>query len=155
MRTLFFCLCLTFLVSCKNKADSNIESNDMKSSSGKLTMNGAWKLISYYNYKDNQVIDTIKASDDYKQIKMYTNSKVMWSRFKDSDSVDWFGYGDYKIDNDSLIEIIDFGSKSMNQAIKEQKKFVFDLKLDKNNFSQVQIDDSGNPIYAENYIRIE
>tara|TARA_R110002033_G_scaffold18537_5_gene48808 strand:- start:16276 stop:16632 length:357 start_codon:yes stop_codon:yes gene_type:complete len=118
-------------------------------------MNGAWKLISYYNYKDNQVIDTIKASDDYKQIKMYTNSKVMWSRFKDSDSVDWFGYGDYKIDNDSLIEIIDFGSKSMNQAIKEQKKFVFDLKLDKNNFSQVQIDDSGNPIYAENYIRIE
>jgi hypothetical protein len=127
----------------------------MKTNSEELTMNGVWKLASYYNYKDNQIVDTIKASEDYKQIKIYTKSKVMWSRYKEADSVDWFGYGDYFIKEDSLTEILDFGSKSMNKAIKEQKRFVFELKLNQNKFSQVQIDEEGNPIYAENYERIE
>ncbi|GGK33949.1 hypothetical protein GCM10007962_30470 [Yeosuana aromativorans] len=142
-------MCLT---SCKNNSDSDV---NMKTNSEELTMNGVWKLASYYNYKDNQIVDTIKASDEYKQIKIYTKSKVMWSRYKEADSVDWFGYGDYFIKEDSLTEILDFGSKSMNKAIKEQKRFVFELKLNQNKFSQVQIDEEGNPIYAENYERIE
>tara|TARA_R110000868_G_scaffold144150_1_gene362920 strand:+ start:43885 stop:44124 length:240 start_codon:yes stop_codon:yes gene_type:complete len=79
----------------------------------------------------------------------------MWSRFKDSDSIDWFGYGDYSIGDGSLTEIIYFGSKSMNSPIGEQKKFVFDLVLEKDDFYQVQKDEGGNPLYAENYIRIE
>lgn len=152
MKSILFILCLMCLTSCKNNSDSDM---NMKTNSEELTMNGVWKLASYYNYKDNQIVDTIKASEDYKQIKIYTKSKVMWSRYKEADSVDWFGYGDYFIKEDSLTEILDFGSKSMNKAIKEQKRFVFELKLNQNKFSQVQIDEEGNPIYAENYERIE
>lgn len=152
MKSILFILCLMCLTSCKNNSDSDV---NMKTNSEELTMNGVWKLASYYNYKDNQIVDTIKASEDYKQIKIYTKSKVMWSRYKEADSVDWFGYGDYFIKEDSLTEILDFGSKSMNKAIKEQKRFVFELKLNQNKFSQVQIDEEGNPIYAENYERIE
>ncbi|WP_188654740.1 hypothetical protein [Yeosuana aromativorans] len=152
MKSILFILCLMCLTSCKNNSDSDV---NMKTNSEELTMNGVWKLASYYNYKDNQIVDTIKASDEYKQIKIYTKSKVMWSRYKEADSVDWFGYGDYFIKEDSLTEILDFGSKSMNKAIKEQKRFVFELKLNQNKFSQVQIDEEGNPIYAENYERIE
>lgn len=152
MRPILFILCLMFFISCKNNSDSDI---NKKITPDELTMDGVWKLTSYYNYKDNQIVDTIKASDDYKQIKIYTKSKVMWSRYKETDSIDWFGYGDYFIKKDSLTETLDFGSKSMNKAIKEQKRFVFELKLNKNNFSQIQIDEEGNPIYAENYERIE
>ena len=152
MKSILFILCLMCLTSCKNNSDSDV---NMKTNSEELTMNGVWKLASYYNYKDNQIVDTIKAFDEYKQIKIYTKSKVMWSRYKEADSVDWFGYGDYFIKEDSLTEILDFGSKSMNKAIKEQKRFVFELKLNQNKFSQVQIDEEGNPIYAENYERIE
>lgn len=150
MKSILFILCLMCFTSCKNNSDP-----DMKTNSDELTMDGVWKLVSYYNYKDNQIVDTIKASEEYKQIKIYTKSKVMWSRYKETDSVDWFGYGDYFIKKDSLTEILDFGSKSMNKAIKEEKRFVFELKLNDNKFSQVQIDEEGNPIYAENYERIE
>lgn len=43
----------------------------------------------------------------------------------------------------------------MNKAIKGQKRFVFELKLNEETFSKVQIDEEGNPIYAGNYERIE
>lgn len=155
MKTLLFIFSLVLLISCKNNSEANPSENDMDTSMHELSMKGAWELVSYYNYLDNKVSDTIKASDTNKQIKMYTDTKVMWSRFRDSDSLDWFGYGDYSIGDGSLIETLDFGSKSMSEAIKEQKKFVFKLILDENKFSQIQTDEEGNPIYAENYIRIE
>lgn len=152
MKPVLLILCLIGFAACKNNSDPKTNKHN---TSNELTMDGVWKLTSYYNYKNNLVIDTIKASDDYNQIKIYTKSKVMWSRYKEADSVDWFGYGNYFITKDSLTEILDFGSKSMNKAIQEQKKFVFELKLNKDTFSQVQIDEEGSPIYAENYERIE
>jgi hypothetical protein len=155
MKTVLLLLSLALIVSCKNNTETKMQENKMNSSSKDLTMKGAWKLISYYNYKDNKVSDTIKTSDTNKQVKMYTDSKVMWSRFRNSDSLDWFAYGSYSIVDGSLIEILDYGSKSMNEAIKEQKKFSFKLILDEDKFSQIQTDEDGNPIYAENYLRIE
>lgn len=156
MKTVLFFLSLTFIVSCKNNSEkTKMVENDIDALTKELTMKGAWKLTSYYNYQDNKVSDTINASDTNKQIKMYTDSKVMWSRFRDSDTLDWFGYGNYSIGDGSLTEILDYGSKSMNEAIKEQRVFTFKLILNEDTFSQIQIDEEGNAIYAENYMRIE
>lgn len=155
MKTILFILSLTFLVSCKDNPETRMTESETDISTKELTMKGAWKLISYYNYQDNKISDTINASDTNKQIKMYTDTKVMWSRFRDSDSLDWFGYGNYSIGDNKLTEILDYGSKSMNEAIKEQKEFSFKLILDKDKFSQIQTDEDGNAIYAENYVRIE
>lgn len=149
MKTLLLLISLSLLVSCnKNqKSEDNLKSEP--------TLDGVWKLKSYYNYLDDQIIDTIMASEDYKQIKIYHKSKVMWSRYRETDTIDWFGYGDYAIKDGMLTEIIEFGSKSMNEAIKDKKEFTFKLILDEDTFSQVQKDDDGNLIYAENYERIE
>jgi hypothetical protein len=155
MKTVLLLFSLALIVSCKNNTETKMQENKMNASSKDLSIKGAWKLISYYNYKDNKVSDTINASDTNKQVKMYTDSKVMWSRFRDSDSLDWFAYGSYSIVNGSLIEVLDYGSKSMNEAIKDQKEFSFKLILDEDKFSQIQMDEDGNPIYAENYLRIE
>ncbi|NCO63202.1 MAG: hypothetical protein GW839_05550 [Flavobacteriales bacterium] len=155
MKTVLLLLSLTFIVSCKNNSETKIDDSQLEASAKEFTMKGAWKLISYYNYQDNEVSDTISASDTNKQIKMYTDTKVMWSRFRDSDTLDWFAYGNYSIGNGILTEVLDYGSKSMNEAIKEQKEFNFKLILDANTFSQVQTDEEGNAIYAENYLRIE
>jgi hypothetical protein len=155
MKTVLLLLSLTFLVSCKKNSETNMNETNMAASTQELTMKGAWKLISYYNYTDNKISDTIKASETNKQIKMYTDTKVMWSRFRDSDSLDWFAYGEYFIGDNALTEVLDYGSKSMNDAINEQKKFTFKLELDEDKFSQIQMDEEGNPIYAENYMRIE
>ena len=44
------------------------------------TLEGTWELVNYYNYQDNEVTDTIQNQKGYRQVKMYTKSKVMWSR---------------------------------------------------------------------------
>ena len=57
------------------------------------TLQGAWELVSYYTYRENGEIDTILSSKENHQIKIYSDSKVMWGRERTSDTLDWFGYG--------------------------------------------------------------
>jgi len=149
MKTPLILLSLCLLLSCNNKQQKESTIID------EPTLNGVWKLTSFYNYLDDKIVDTIKFSEEYKQIKMYYKSKVVWTRYNETDSIDWFGYGDYSIKDGYLIELIEFGSKSMNEAIKEQKEFSFKLILEDDTYSQIQNDDEGNPIYSENYVRIE
>ncbi|MGA1227424.1 MAG: hypothetical protein ACO3VF_09385 [Tamlana sp.] len=44
-------------------------------------------------------------------------------------STDWFGYGDYKIIDSTLREIIVYGYNSMNKAIERSNEFNFELIL--------------------------
>ncbi len=148
---LFFCIALIF--SCKN--DSNNENSDAGFDTETTSLQGAWKLVSYLNYKENGDIDTILSSLENKQIKMYSDTKVMWSRERASDTLDWFGYGDYTIKDSILTEILDFGSKTMNAIIKDKKEFVYKIIISEDHFSQIQTDSLGAPIYAENYIKLE
>ena len=129
--------------------------NTNDSLSDDLTLEGVWELVSFYNYGNDSKIDTIMSSKSYRQIKMYSKTKVMWSRFVESDSTDWFGYGTYTNTNTSLSEALDYGSKSMNPVISERESFNFDLILEKDKFTQIEMDEDGNPLIAENYIRIE
>ena len=78
MKTTLLFICIAFLFSCKN--DSNSVNNDSDLDSEKTSLQGAWTLVSYLNYKDNGDVDTILSSKDNKQIKMYSDTKVMWSR---------------------------------------------------------------------------
>lgn len=155
MKTILLLLVMSFfLFSCKNNSEST-EKSIIETSNRSHHLTGVWELVSFYNYKDNKVRDTIKVLQTNKQIKMYSSSKVMWSRLRASDSLDWFGYGNYVIEDGSLIEVLDYGSKAMNNIIKEKKEFVFDIIFEDNKFSQIQIDEEGNALYAENYKRIE
>lgn len=149
-------LCSTFLVallllSCKN--DKMQEKADIVDK--KPTLEGAWQMVGYYNYHDNKIADSFMSSESYKQIKIYTPTKVMWSRLNRQDSTDWFGYGDYKITDSTLQEIIVYGSNSMNKAIEKNNEFNFELILKEDKFSQIELDEFGDRILAENYIRLE
>ena len=86
---------------------------------------------------------------------MYTHNKVMWSKYVPSDSSEWFGYGKYSVKESELIEELEYGSEMMSRIIQEKKEFKHELILNGNSFSQIEIDEDGNRIYAENYKRIE
>ena len=43
----------------------------------------------------------------------------------------------------------------MNEVIKERTEFVFNVSINENKFSQIELDSLGHPILAENYIRLE
>jgi len=155
MKPILFLLAVTLIFSCKNNTESVSENVPVETIEQELSLEGAWELVSYYNYENDAVSDTIMSSDTNKQIKMYSASRVMWSRYRDADSLDWFGYGTYIAEDGTLSETLDYGSKSMNKVIADQNEFVFDLILDKDKFSQVELDEEGKPFYAENYVRIE
>ncbi|WP_339895234.1 hypothetical protein [uncultured Algibacter sp.] len=156
MKNLLLIICIALIFSCKdNSKVDTVDKNALETASDIHTLEGAWKLVSYLNFGEDGSVDTIPSSSTNKQIKMYSPTKVMWSRTRLSDSIDWFAYGDYNVKNGILTEILDYGSKSMNEIIKDKTEFSFNLNISENEFSQVELDSAGHPILAENYIRIE
>ncbi|MCX2679187.1 hypothetical protein OOZ15_04470 [Galbibacter sp. EGI 63066] len=119
------------------------------------SLEGTWELINRYTYDENTVTDTIHNTNGYRQIKMYSKNKVMWTRFVPKDSVEWFGYGSYYTTKNSLVETLEYGSASMMKIIDTMRVFSFKLVIEKDYFSQITVDDEGNSIFSENYKRIE
>ncbi len=141
--------------------DKDMARNDLKNKDAdtKLKLEGAWELISRYNYKGNEVADTFYVAESYRQVKIYTATKVMWSRkLLTGDSTEWFGYGTYKLNasQDTLTEVLDYGSHIMSVYIEDLGKFVMEIQdLKKNSYTQIEIDGDGNRVISENYTRIE
>lgn len=152
---LFFAL---LVISCTDKkqdikAEKSMTENILEHTTP--TLKGTWELKGFYNYRNNDVVDSFSNNTISRQIKMFSKSKVMWCKLIKQDSTEYFGYGNYKIEDDMLIEVLDFGSNFMNQVIAERKEFKFKLKIHKDSFEQIEFDEDGNKVYSENYIRIE
>ena len=118
------------------------------------TMEGTWELQSFNNW-DGEEVTTSDLVDGYRQVKMYYNGKVMWSRTDPNDTVGRFGFGAYKITEDQLIETIEYGDYGMMQALQTLRNFTFQLTLTDSTYSQITLDDEGNPVFSENYKRVD
>lgn len=146
---------LLFL-SCNSKSAEN--PNNTKVVEGMETpegLKGTWELKGFYNYQDNVVVDSFSNNTISRQVKMYSDTKVMWCKLRPKDSTEFFGYGSYTYGNGVLTEVLEFGSTFMNDVIADQKEFTFQLDLSGDRFEQIEIDEDGNKIYSENYVRIE
>jgi len=157
-KILFLSMLLLLVLSCKNETKSTEETNTSSNSNQTNKLNdlkGTWELTGFYNYKDNVVVDSFKMNPDFRQLKMYTDTKVMWCKHRPADSSEWFGYGTYRYDGNQLTEVLDFGSEVMDEVIAEKKQFIFELDLYPNKFQQIELDEEGNRIYSENYVRVE
>ncbi|WP_439153372.1 hypothetical protein [Winogradskyella sp.] len=153
---LIFCLTFMFISSCKESTESKSElTNQEEETEISNGLKGTWELTGFYNYKDNEIVDSFKTSSNSRQLKMYTDTKVMWCKHRPADSSEWFGYGTYSFKNDTLIEVLDFGSMVMEEVIAEKKQFKFELQLQPDQFQQIELDGEGNRIYSENYVRVE
>ena len=154
---LYFLVIGLLLISCNDSDTSNktISDSSSENEEKELTIEGAWELTGYYNYFDNKVTDSFTKNAGLRQVKMYTPTRVMWSKSVPSDSSEWFGYGTYVVRDGELTEILDYGSEMMSKIIEERKEFVYELIIEPNQFTQIELDDDGNRIYSENYKRIE
>jgi hypothetical protein len=120
------------------------------------SIEGTWELDSFYNYDDGEnVSDTMPKAEGYRQVKMYYNGKIMWSRYVPEEPNGRFGYGSYKITDNQLIETLEYGDAEMMKAMDTMRVFTFDLVLKENNYSQINIDEDGNRTFSENYKRID
>ncbi len=121
----------------------------------KPSIEGTWELASHCNYDNNEIIDTLPTADGYRQIKMYYNGKVMWTRYVPTDSVEWFGYGSYKTTDSSLTESLEYMSASMRKIADTLSVFSFELQIDGENYRQISLDADGNRTFSENYRRLK
>ncbi|GMN09310.1 hypothetical protein MTsPCn9_02340 [Croceitalea sp. MTPC9] len=120
------------------------------------SIEGTWELESFYNYDEEQNIsDTVAKAPGYRQVKMYYNGKIMWSRYVPDEPNGRFGYGSYKITDNQLIETIEYGDTEMMKAMDTMRVFTFDLVLTDDNYSQISFDEEGNYTFSENYKRID
>jgi len=119
------------------------------------SLEGTWELINRYNWIDGNVADTISNTNGYRQIKIYSKGKVMWTRFSPDDPNEWFGYGSYTHTQNNLEERLEYGSKMMMGIQDTIKVFKFELQLDKENYSQITLDGNGKRTFSENYKRID
>lgn len=117
------------------------------------SLEGTWELRSFCNYADNEA-DTINLEEGYRQVKMYYNGRVMWSRTDPNDTIGRFGFGTYQITTDELIENIEFGDHYFMDNL-GPTQFRFQLVLDDDSYSQITLDEEGNPTFSENYKRID
>lgn len=156
-KILVLSLALVFISSCKDQTQQTTEIVEVEKipDANDKGLNGTWELVGFYNYKDNVVVDSFKTNSGARQLKMYTDTKVMWCKHMSADGSEWFGYGTYSYKDNTLTEVLDFGSEVMNEVIAEKKVFKFDLDLQSNRFQQIELDEYGNRIYSENYRRVE
>ena len=127
------------------------------------SIEGTWELQHFYSYDGENITDTVPLSEGYRQVKMYYNGYIMWSRtsLEQSDEPDGndvigsFGYGTYKITNDELIETIEYGDVGMMRALDTMRVFTFELVLKDDMFSQISTDEDGDRTFSENYKRID
>jgi hypothetical protein len=156
MKSKLFILSLVFvlILSCKENEKAN-EEVLVTTSEEKLSLRGTWELKGFYNYQNNIIVDSFSNNTISRQIKMFSDTKVMWCKLRPADSTEFFGYGSYSYDNGVLAEVLEFGSSFMNDVIEEQKEFNFQLQIHPDRFEQIELDEDGDRIYSENYVRIE
>lgn len=147
----FIMLSLLAVISCSTTKSQKFPQNKASANS----IEGTWEMISNYNYDGDEITDTIPLEEGYRQIKMYYNGKVMWTRYVPTDSVEWFGYGTYSTTDTTLTEMLDYMSSSMRKIANANMEWTMKLNMDKDRYSQIFIDDEGNPISSENYKRID
>lgn len=116
---------------------------------------GTWELQDFYQYDGDKIIDTTATSKGFRQVKMYYNGNIMWSRTSSDEIAGRFGYGTYKIIPDRLIETIEYGDAQMMLALDTIRQFTFELILNDETYSQINLDENGNRIFSENYKRID
>ncbi|NNK40812.1 MAG: hypothetical protein HKP45_09185 [Winogradskyella sp.] len=150
---IILCLVLLFTFSCKESPEVSSEPETIEEPV--LSLKGTWELKGFYNYQNNVVVDSFSNNTISRQVKMYTDTKVMWCKLRPQDSIEFFGYGSYSYDDGTLTEVLEFGSNFMNEVIAEQQEFKFHLELHPDKFEQIEIDEDGNRIYSENYVRVE
>lgn len=120
-----------------------------------ISIEGVWDLEHQFIYENNAIVDTLYNLNGYRQVKIYTKGKVMWTRYNPADSNEWFGYGTYEVKDGMLEERLEYASDAMMRIVDTVQVFRFELDVSKGRYTQTSLDENGNKYNSENYVRIE
>lgn len=137
---------LAILLSCQSPTPA---SQEVSVGGKRDLLTGAWRMTNYLRI----TTDGDSVTDSRSQYKMYVDGSVMWGFEAAPDSTEWFGYGSYFIEGDSLFESMTSGSFAFRQAIQGQNNFFrIALTVSENNYTQI-ISEPEATVY-ESYVRV-
>ena len=152
-KVIFLLIIAITCFTCKQESTKVVDVEEVQVST-ENNLNGVWQLTSFYNYKDNVVVDTVMANPENPQIKIFLDNKVMWSRKEPKGTEEYFGYGSYVTTDSTLVETLEFGSKLMLKVIDSSRVFSFELIKGNDTFTQIDIGPEGDRVFSENYVKI-
>ncbi len=121
---------VTFCIACNQPSDEGASTQDVRSVD---PVEGVWELSSRYWFLDD---DTIYADEVGVQHKIYYDGYVMWTADPGTDSIEWHGYGTYRISNDTLIEKLSSMSLPMKVAMGSEDEALLKIEYDENFYKQ-------------------
>ena len=146
---------LLLLITCSLFSINTFDNHNSNDTIDLYNLEGVWDLKHQFLYDHNEISDTIYNINGYRQVKMYSKGKVMWTRFDPSDNNEWFGYGTYTIKGTILEERLEYASGPMMKIVDTTQVFKFELVINKNSYQQIAIDENGQYSRSENYIKVE
>lgn len=145
----------TFLIACFYVIGAVFITNDINNNElQELTLEGVWELENQQLYEDGLLSDTVENENGYRQIKIYSKGKVMWTRNDPADSNEWFGYGTYTVNDGVLEERLEYASGPMMKIVDTTQVFRFELVFGKQSYQQISLDEQGQRSQGETYRRI-
>ena len=117
-----------------------------------FSIEGVWELESFDYYESNDIVGSSVLWEGYRQIKIFQDGYIMWSRNVPKDSVQWYGFGTYELRGDTLIENLEYGSHELMKLYHPDHIFILNKALDI--FRQIDFDQEGNYVFSENYRRL-
>ena len=132
MRNLILLSIIFSVISCQAPSEPATAAEPEDLNRDPLT--GAWRMTDFLQITSEG--DTI--DDDRVQYKMYVDGSVMWGFEAPEKYTEFYGYGTYYIDGDSLYETMTSGSWAFRQAISQSNNF-FRIGIDvkENSYTQV------------------
>ena len=146
---------ITLLTCCLLSLFIFVSATHNENSPTAKSLEGVWDLEHQFIFENNEILDTLYNLNGYRQVKMYSKGKVMWSRYNPSDTNEWFGYGSYTVKDGILEERLEYASNQMMKIIDTVQVFRFELEMGTGSYSQISLDEKGNRYNAENYLRLE
>ncbi len=146
----------TFVLVCFYVMGATLLTSDgLIDSNTELTLEGVWELENQQLYENGMLSETLPNENGYRQVKMYSKGRVMWTRNDPTDANEWFGYGSYVVKDGILEERLEYASGPMMKIVDTTQVFRFELLLGATTYQQRQIDEDGSPTEGESYKRIE
>ena len=146
----------TILVFCFYVMGATLfQSDGLNTQSQKMTLEGVWELENQQLYDDGSLSENVENENGYRQVKIYSKGRVMWTRNDPTDRNEWFGYGTYKVKDGILEERLEYASGPMMKIVDTTQVFRFELLLGAQAYQQIQFDEDGKRSQGESYRRIE
>ncbi|WP_424961385.1 hypothetical protein [Ekhidna sp.] len=149
MKYLAQLILLASILNCCNQKSPEVQRTGMEEQTrDKLT--GSWRMTDYMTVSNEG--DT--TTDERVQYKMYVDGSVMWGFESPAEYTEWFGYGTYTIEGDTLYETMISGSWAFRQVISKDGNF-FRIGIEVTDSTYTQVIKGPEETTYETYVRIE